>query len=194
MRPAGLAAAGPRAGGVSAAIIAGFMIATALLSMFVSNTATAVMLMPIGTSVIALMVTLTAIVIFAVIWRKMGASFSWYDEIASVMLAWVTYSGAALAALRRGHIGFDGVLLALPLPWRMVAAAVAEIFVIGFFAIMAWTGMQVLRVLEGDTLVSLTWVPVTITQSVIPIGAALFMDSLMDVYNWYLNLLQNWAT
>lgn len=126
-------------------------------------------------AVIVLMVTLTAIVIFAVIWRKMGASFSWYDEIASVMLAWVTYYGAALAALRRGHIGFDGVLLALPLPWRMVAAAVAEIFVIGFFAIMAWTGMQVLRVLEGDTLVSLTWVPVTVTQSVIPIGAALFI-------------------
>ena len=126
-------------------------------------------------AVIVLMVSLTAVVISAVIWRKMGASFSWYDEVASVLLAWVTYYGAALAALRRGHIGFDGGLLAIALPWRMVAAAVAEIVVIGFFVILAWTGMRVLQVLEGDTLVSLTWVPVTLTQSVIPLGAALFI-------------------
>jgi TRAP-type C4-dicarboxylate transport system permease small subunit len=126
-------------------------------------------------AVIVLMVSLTAVVISAVIWRKMGASFSWYDEVASVLLAWVTYYGAALAALRRGHIGFDGFLLAIPLPWRMVAVTVAELFVIGFFVILAWTGVQVLRVLEGDNLVSLTWVPVALTQSVIPVGAALFI-------------------
>jgi len=126
-------------------------------------------------TVIVLMVTLTAIVILAVIWRKLGASFSWYDEVASVLLAWVTYYGAALAALRRGHIGFDGFLRAMPLPWRMVAAAVAEIAVLCFFIILAWTGMRVLSVLEGDTLVSLTWVPVSLTQSVIPVGAGLFI-------------------
>ena len=126
-------------------------------------------------AVIALMVGLTAVVILAVIWRKMGASFSWYDEVASVLLAWVTYYGAALAALRRGHIGFDGLLLAIPLPWRMVAAAVAEILVIGFFVVLAWMGLRVLSILEGDTLVSLTWVPVALTQSVIPIGAGLFI-------------------
>lgn len=124
---------------------------------------------------IALMVILTAVVIIAVIYRKSGASLSWYDEIASILLAWVTYYGAALAALRRGHIGFDGVLLALPLPVRMWAVAVSEILVVGFFALMAWAGFEVLRVLEGATLVSLTWMPVQITQSVIPIGAALFI-------------------
>ncbi len=29
--------------------------------------------------------------------------------------------------------------------------------------------------LAGDTLISLTWVPIQVTQSVIPIGAILFM-------------------
>ena len=61
------------------------------------------------------------------------------------------------------------------MPYRMVAVVVAEVIVIGFFYIMATTGMQVLEVLEGERLVSLTWVPVQLTQSVIPIGAALFI-------------------
>ena len=125
--------------------------------------------------VIALMIGLTTVVVVAVVYRKLGASLSWYDEIASVLLAWVTYYGAALAALKRSHIGFDDVLLALPKKARAVAVIAAEIFVIGFFALLAWAGLEVLSILEGETLVSLTWVPVYVTQSIIPIGAILFI-------------------
>ena len=126
-------------------------------------------------TLIALMVALTAIVVIAVLYRKLDASLSWYDEIASILLAWITYYGAALAALRRKHIGFDGVLLALPPRARMAAAWFAEFVVIAFFVLLAWAGWTVLQVLEGDTLISLTWMPVQVTQSVIPIGAVLFI-------------------
>lgn len=124
---------------------------------------------------ILLMVLLTVIVIVAVLFRIFGDSLSWYDEVAAICLSWITYYGAALAALKRRHIGFDSVLLALPVPIRMAALIIAEIIVLGFFVIMAWAGMEVLDVLEGDYLVSLTWVPVQFTQSVIPIGATLFI-------------------
>jgi TRAP-type C4-dicarboxylate transport system permease small subunit len=40
---------------------------------------------------------------------------------------------------------------------------------------MAWAGFRVLDVLQGENLDSLTWVPVQLTQSVIPIGAILFI-------------------
>jgi TRAP-type C4-dicarboxylate transport system permease small subunit len=128
---------------------------------------------------ITLMVVLTIVVIVAVVYRKGGASLSWYDEIASVLLAWITYYGGALAALRRGHIGFNGLLVALPLRWRAIAVGIAEVLVILFFAIMAWAGWKVLQVLEGTTLISLTWVPVQLTQSIIPIGAVLFIVAEM---------------
>lgn len=124
---------------------------------------------------IALMVTLTAVVVVAVVYRKAGASLVWYDEVASVLLAWLTYYGAALAALKRAHIGFDGLVRALPAGWRFTAFVFAEVCIVAFFAVLAWTGWVVLQVLAGDTLVSLTWVPVRLTQSVIPVGAALFM-------------------
>lgn len=124
---------------------------------------------------IILMVALTVIVVVAVFARIMGDSFSWYDEVAAIGLAWVTYYGAALAALQRRHIGFDSVLLALPPALRMAAAVFGELVVLAFFVLLAWAGMQVVEVLAGDTLVSLDWVPVQFTQSVIPIGAVLFI-------------------
>lgn len=124
---------------------------------------------------ISLMILLTLIVSVAVLARLMGQSFSWYDEVAAIMLAWITYYGSALAALHRRHIGFDSVLLALPPKLRIAALLVGEAIVLLFFFLMARAGLLVLEVLAGDTLVSLTWVPVQLTQSVIPIGAILFM-------------------
>ena len=124
---------------------------------------------------IFLMVALTVVVVVGVCFRLAGHSLSWYDEIASVQLAWITYYGAALAALKRRHIGFDTALLALPVGLRQLGVVVAEALVIGFFALMAWAGMEILSVLEGMNLVALPWVPIQLTQSVIPIGAALFI-------------------
>jgi TRAP-type C4-dicarboxylate transport system permease small subunit len=124
---------------------------------------------------ILLMVTLTLIVLIAIAYRKAHASLSWYDEVASVLLAWLTYYGSALAALNRGHIGFNGLVNAMKPSLRLGAIVIGEAFVFGFFGLLAWVGIQVLEVLEGDNLVSLTWVPTRLTQSVIPIGAVLFM-------------------
>ena len=124
--------------------------------------------------VIVLMVTLTVIVIVAVIYRKSGASLSWYDEIASVLLAWLTYYGAALAALNRSHIGFAGLIKALKPEVRIPLLIIAEFSVVGFFVLLAWVGIDVLIILKGDTLVSVP-IPTRLTQSVIPIGAVLFI-------------------
>jgi TRAP-type C4-dicarboxylate transport system permease small subunit len=125
--------------------------------------------------VMFLIIALTVVVVLAVVWRKAGASFVWYDEVGSIMLAWITYYGAALAALKRAHIGFDGVLLGIPLRWRFAAAAFGEAVVFAFFVLLAWTGVEVLRVLHGMHLISLPDVPIWLTQSVIPIGAVLFI-------------------
>lgn len=124
---------------------------------------------------ISLMVLLTLTVTIAVLARLMGQSFSWYDEIAAIMLAWITYYGSALAALHRRHIGFDTVLLAMPVKFRVAALLIGEAIVLTFFFLMARAGLQVLEVLAGDTLISLTWIPVQFTQSIIPVGAILFM-------------------
>ena len=49
------------------------------------------------------------------------------------------------------------------------------VHLIFFFVLLAWAGFKVLSILQGMNLVSLPWVPIAFTQSVIPIGAVLFI-------------------
>lgn len=124
---------------------------------------------------ITLLISLAAIVVLAVVFRFLGQSLIWYDEVASVVLAWLTYYGSALAACHRGHLGFPGLFLSFPRRLRAVAFIIAEIVVISFFAVIGYAGWFILGIFGDETLVSLSWVPLSFTQSVIPIGAALFI-------------------
>ncbi len=125
--------------------------------------------------VLFLMAALAVIVVMGVGFRKFGAALVWYDEVASVLLAWLTYYGAALAALDRRHIGVPTLVDALPPRLRTAVLFFSEAIVLVFFAAVAWAGVRVLQVLAGGTMISLPWVPTAVTQSVIPIGAALFI-------------------
>ena len=125
--------------------------------------------------VIFLLASLAVLILVGVVFRKFNIPLVWYDEGASIMLAWLTYYGAALAALKRAHIGFPGLVNSLSPQWRVLAVLFGEVCVIGFFALLTWFGFKVLLILQGDTMVSLEYVPTRFTQSVIPIGGALFI-------------------
>lgn len=125
--------------------------------------------------VIVLMVALAVEVTLGVVFRYVGHALVWYDEVATILLAWVTYYGAALAALKRAHLGVPELVGLLPPLPRVVVALFAEACVFAFFIVLAWVGYSVLEVLATDTLVSLPAVSVAYTQSVIPISAVLFI-------------------
>lgn len=125
--------------------------------------------------VIALMAALAVEVTVGVLFRSFGASLVWYDEVASILLAWLTFYGSALAAAKRAHIGCPEVVAMLPPGARLAARWVAEVLVLGFFLLVGWMGYSILEVLATDHLVSLPQVPVSYVQSVVPIGAALIV-------------------
>ncbi len=136
--------------------------------------------------VIVLMTALAVIVVAGFLFRKLGAPLVWYDELAPILLAWLTYYGACLAALRRGHIGFPRLVEAAPWPLRLGLTLLREALVVGFFALAAWAGWKVLGVLGDTYMVSLPWMPARLTQSVIPIGAVLFIVcELLGFGTWY---------
>jgi TRAP-type C4-dicarboxylate transport system permease small subunit len=125
--------------------------------------------------VVFLMTVLAIEVTVGVVYRTFGFSLSWYDEVASILLAWITFYGSALASVKRAHIGCPEVMALLPPGPKIVFRVIAEVLTIGFFLLMGWVGYQVLDVLGTDHLVSLPWIPVSWVQSVVPISAVLIV-------------------
>jgi TRAP-type transport system small permease protein len=123
----------------------------------------------------ALMVALFIEVTLGVVYRALGQALIWYDELASVLLAWLTFYGAALASVRRAHIGCPELVEILPWRARRMLSIVAQIIVIAFFVLLGTIGALILPILATDSMVSLSWVPTSVVQSVIPISAALIV-------------------
>jgi TRAP-type C4-dicarboxylate transport system permease small subunit len=124
---------------------------------------------------VLLIVAVTAIVTMGFVYRWVGASLVWYDEVASIALCWLTYYASALAAMRGAHIGFSGFVNSLPANLRVAATLFSSLVTIAFFVVLIVMGFQVVQILKGDTLVSIPEVSLQVTQSVIPIASALFV-------------------
>lgn len=125
--------------------------------------------------VMALMIVLAVEVTLGVVFRTVGSSLVWYDEVASVLLAWLTFYGSALASVRRAHIGCPEVVEQFSPSWQRVFGILVQAMVIVFFALLAWVGFSIMPALAGDSLVSLQWVPMNVVQSVIPISSILIV-------------------
>jgi TRAP-type transport system small permease protein len=120
-------------------------------------------------------VVLALEVMLGVVFRATGSSLVWYDEVASVLLAWLTFYGSALASVKRAHIGCPEVVEQMPAGWKRAFNLFSQVLVIGFFVLLGYAGLAIMPVLAGDTLVSLDWMPLNVVQSVIPISSALIV-------------------
>ena len=132
-------------------------------------------------TVVWITAALALLVVVGVVSRKAGFSLVWYDEVAAILLAWLTYYGAALAALHRAHLGLPNLVRRAPRSARLVLSVLREAAIIGFFALAAWMGLDLLAVLGGTFLVSLPWLPAQIVYSAIPVGAVFFIVAELTV-------------
>lgn len=123
----------------------------------------------------ALVIALALEVTIGVVFRFAGHALPWYDEVASVLLAWLTFYGAALASLKRAHIGCPELVDALPWRWRRAVGVLVQLLVIAFFLLLGAVGAWIMPVLATDALTSLPQVPMNVVQSVIPISSALIV-------------------
>jgi TRAP-type C4-dicarboxylate transport system permease small subunit len=131
---------------------------------------------------IVLMAALAAEVTAGVAFRYSGHSLVWYDEVATILLAWVTFYGSALAVMKHAHMGVPEIVRLLPPGMRVAATYFAQCCTLAFYVLLAWMGYVVLEILATDRLVSLPEVSVAYAQSVIPVSAVLIIIAQLLVF------------
>ena len=104
-----------------------------------------------------LMVVLFLEVTAGVVFRTIGHPLVWYDEVASMLLAWLTFYGSALASFKRGHIGCPEIIDMMPAGTRRVFSIFAQLVVIGTHAragiqgvLLGNTSERVLHLVQVD--------------------------------------------
>lgn len=140
----------------------------------------------LATLTIALLVTLALVVLYSVGARASGFSPIWYDEVASILLAWISFLGAALATLRNAHLNFENLLVAQPRPVRAALFVFVETVFVLTFGLICWAGWRILGVFNDEVLTSIAWVQLAYVRSIVPIGALLMLVSRLFVVH------QNW--
>jgi TRAP-type C4-dicarboxylate transport system permease small subunit len=120
---------------------------------------------------ILLMAALAVEVTAGVAFRYSGYSLVWYDEVATILLV-----------LKHGHMGVPEIVRMLPQGLRVATTVAAQLFTVGFYVLLAWTGYTILEILASDRLVSLPAVSVAYAQSVIPISAVLIIIAQLLVF------------
>ena len=131
---------------------------------------------------IVLMATLAVIVTAGVGFRYSGYSLVWYDEVACILLAWVTFYGSALAVLKHAHMGVPEIVRMMPPALRVATTVFAQLCILVFYAVLAWAGYAVIGILATDTMISLPSVSIAVPNSVIPISAALIIVAQLLVF------------
>ena len=131
---------------------------------------------------VVLMAALAAEVTTGVVFRYTGHSLVWYDEVATILLVWVTFYGSALAVLKHAHMGVPEIVAMMPASARVAATVIAQVCTLAFFALLAWISWSILDVLNTDMLVTLPDVSVAWAYSALPIGAVLFVIAQVLVF------------
>ena len=118
---------------------------------------------------------LAGVVLLGVAFRYSGHSLIWYDEIASVLLAWITFAGAALATLRNAHLGFSGLLFGIARPGRICLFVTVEVVFLAVFVVIGWAGWAILDIFGGETLISVRFLSRSVVQSILPVSAGVIV-------------------
>ncbi len=118
------------------------------------------------------MAGIVLVVLLQIAGRLGGRPFPWTEELTRALFIWMVFIGMAASMRRADAARVTVVLQWLKRPIRRLALPVYAVACIGFFSLMGWTGIGMVRqqVMMNETIATLGW-PSWVIGAVIPVSA-----------------------
>jgi TRAP-type C4-dicarboxylate transport system permease small subunit len=122
----------------------------------------------------AIIVAATALITcIAVFFRSvLHSSLPWPEEITGYALVWTSFVGAYLAVRDNSHIAFDLFVEKLSPRRQKILQTVTDLVVMGFFILLIYQSVRMLRVVGGTPLQTIEVIPVGVFIAALPICGA----------------------
>lgn len=72
----------------------------------------------------------------------LNATPTWVEQVALLIVVWITFLGAAVGVRRRTHLSVDFIRDALPRPLRNAALILVAVALVFFGAMLTWQGYE----------------------------------------------------
>ena len=118
----------------------------------------------------ALLIAVFAVIIFQIFTRYvLAAPLPWTEEIARLLVVWLTFVGAGFVSSRNAHIAVD--ILAVYLPRRLATASqiFALLLVVAAAGYMVWAALS-LMVLTGPLEMTASSLPMPLLYGAVLVG------------------------
>jgi TRAP-type transport system small permease protein len=100
-----------------------------------------------------------------------GRSLGWPDELAGIMLAWITFVGAVLAMRDEEHIGFTLLEERLPASWALAVRGLCDLIVVAFLGVLIYYSIPLIERTWNQTPITVP-IPRGAIYLVLPVSAA----------------------
>lgn len=115
------------------------------------------------------------VILFAqVVFRYLGASLGWSEEVSRHLLVAITFLGGTVAYKRASFIGLQGFGHRFGAGFQRAVVSVLQLLTLACFALIAWFGFgYTLKAAEHTS--SALQIPMSIPYAVIPLAALVFI-------------------
>ena len=106
--------------------------------------------------------------------RLLGAPISWTEELTRACFIWMIFIGLASSMRHADAARVTIFMEALPKPLRRLSLPIYLVTSLGFFALMGWTGANMVRqqLMMNESIATLGW-PSWVIGMVMPVSAVL---------------------